>query len=299
MKYFISMLFIVLGFFAHAQTNLRTVMVDTNGLVQRPTNFVTTNRIVSVATNGAVSNPTNFWTANSNSINSVISNIATSDWVIQNFSSIDWISLGDSERETNNSVTFQIGSTVQMQVAGTNSSGVSAIRMSRYPNYSPSTGSGIRWQITNSFWVRINASLGTNGDIARIILGNNPFISTNFVGEFTTNGIGLEIINNNGTNQIRLISHNGSTNIASSWIDAATTLGRLNLGVVSSVGNVTLYQSRDSLPIALVTNIAITNGPTNSVGTGSGGFSAGIIATNTNFGNRSLFVFDALLRANE
>lgn len=299
MKHLIATLLLVLGFSVQAQTNLRTVMTDTNGVVQRPTNFIVTNRIVSVATNGTVSNPTNFWTANSNSINAVVTNAATSDWVVQNFASIDWISVADSERETNNSSVGQLASTLQMSIPATNSSGVSAIRMSRFPNYSPSTGSGIRWQITNQFWVRLNANLGTNGDIARVVLGNPQAALTNFIGTFTTNGVGLEITNNNGTNQIRLIAHNGATNIESSWIDASTTTGRLNVGVVSSVGTVTLYQSANSLPIALVTNISITNGPTNSVGGNSGAFSAGIIATNTNASSRSLYVFDALLRATE
>jgi hypothetical protein len=300
MKYLIAALvFFVSGFVANAQTNLRTVMTDTNGVVQRPTNFIVTNRIVSVTTNGTVANPTNFWTANSNSINAVVTNAATSDWVVQNFASIDWISVADSEKETNNSSVAQLASVLQMSIPATNASGVSAIRMSRFPNYSPFTGSGIRWQITNQFWVRLGASLGTNGDIARVVLGNPQAASTNFIGAFTTNGVGLEITNNSGTNQIRLIAHNGSTNIETAWVNTSTTTGRLNVGVVSSVGTVTLYQSADSAPLALVTNISITNGPTNAAGGNSGAFSAGIIATNTNASSRSLYIFDALLRATE
>jgi len=50
MKYIIAFLFLLAGS-AYAQTNLRSVMTDINGVVQRPTNFITTNRIVSVATN--------------------------------------------------------------------------------------------------------------------------------------------------------------------------------------------------------------------------------------------------------
>lgn len=277
MKYLIAaIMFFASGFATQAQTN-RTVMADTNGVVQRPTNF---------------------WTANSNSINAVVGSTG-SDWVLQNFASIDWISVADSEKETNNSTVNQLGSTMEMFIPATNSSGVAAIRMSRFPNYSPPTGSGIRWNITNSFWIRLVATIMTNADIARIILGNPSSSPTNFVGPLTMNGVGLEITNNNGTNQLRLIAHNGTTNIESSWIDAATTTGRLNVGVVSSVGTVTLYQSANSLPIALVTNISITNGPTNTAGLNSGAFSAGIIATNTNANNRSLYIFDAMLRATE
>jgi hypothetical protein len=255
-----------------------------------------------VATNGIVSNPTNFWTANSNSINSVISSGGTAqDWTIANFASFDWINLRDSEKETVNGVFFELGSSVQMQIAGTNTNGTLAIRMSRYPNYSQSTGSGIRWGITNSFFVRITATLSTNGDIVRFVLGNPQAIGSNFITPLTTNGVGFEITNNAGTNQIRLIVHNGSTNIESSWVNASTIANteRLNVGVASAVGNITIYQSRESKPLELITNVVITNGPTNNAGADSGAFSGGIITTNTNSTSRNLFIYDALLRATE
>jgi hypothetical protein len=63
MKYLIAVLLFFAGS-AFAQTNLRTVMTDTNGVVQRPANFITTNQIVSFDTNGVVNNPTNFVSAN-------------------------------------------------------------------------------------------------------------------------------------------------------------------------------------------------------------------------------------------
>jgi|694.fasta_scaffold147819_2 hypothetical protein len=300
MKYLIAALvFFVSGFVANAQTNLRTVMTDTNGVVQRPTNFIVTNRIVSVTTNGTVANPTNFWTANSNSINAVVTNAATSDWTLANFSSFDWVNIRDSEVESNNITLFTAGSAIQLRVVATNSSGTGALKMSRFPNYSPSTGSGIRWNITNSFFVRITASPSTNGDIVRFLLGNPQGGLSNFVAPLTNNGVGFEVTNNSGTNQIRLIAHNGSTNIETAWVNTPTVTGRLNVGVVSSVGIVTLYQSANSAALALVTNISITNGPTNAAGGDSGTFAGGIIATNTNSIARDLYIFDALLRATE
>jgi hypothetical protein len=300
MKYLLVFL-MVISVSAFAQTNYRTVMTDTNGVLQKPTNFITTNRIVSVNTNGAVSNPTNFWTANSNSINSVISGGAAQDWTILNFASFDWINLRDSETETNNASFFGLGSSIQFQIAGTNTNGTAAVRMARFPNYSEGTGSGIRWGITNSFFVRITAFLSTNGDVVRFLLGNPQASFSNFITPLTNNGVGFEITNNSGTNQIRIISHNGSTNVNSSWINAATALNteRLNVGIVSEVGNIFLYQSKNSEPLKLATNISITNGPTNSVGTSSGAFSGGIVATNTNDIGRSLVIYDALLRATE
>jgi len=299
MKYLIAIFFLISGFSANAQTNVRAVVVNTNGILQKPTNFITTNRIVSVATNGTVANPTNFWTANSNSINSIVTNAATSDWTLANFSSFDWVNIRDSEVESNNITLFTAGSAIQLRVVATNSSGTGALKMSRFPNYSPSTGSGIRWNITNSFFVRITASPSTNGDIIRFLLGNPQGGLSNFVAPLTNNGVGFEVTNNSGTNQIRLIAHNGSTNIQTTWVNTPTVTGRLNVGVVSSVGIVTLYQSANSLPLALVTNISITNGPTNAVGGDSGTFAGGIIATNTNSTARDLYIFDALLRATE
>jgi hypothetical protein len=50
MKYLIAFLFL-LGVSAHAQTNLRTVMVNTNGVLQRPTNFVSANQNALYGTN--------------------------------------------------------------------------------------------------------------------------------------------------------------------------------------------------------------------------------------------------------
>jgi hypothetical protein len=46
MKYLIALLFFLSGISANAQTNLRAVMVDTNGIVQKPTNFVSTNSLL-------------------------------------------------------------------------------------------------------------------------------------------------------------------------------------------------------------------------------------------------------------
>ena len=44
-------MFFASGFAIQAQTNLRTVMADTNGAIQRPTNFFSINRILVFDTN--------------------------------------------------------------------------------------------------------------------------------------------------------------------------------------------------------------------------------------------------------
>jgi hypothetical protein len=46
MKLLIVIFFLISGFVANAQTNLRAVMVNTNGVVQKPTNFITTNSLL-------------------------------------------------------------------------------------------------------------------------------------------------------------------------------------------------------------------------------------------------------------
>lgn len=53
MKLFIAIFFLVSGF-AYGQTNFRAVMVDSNQVVQRPTNFFSVNRILTFDTNGNV-----------------------------------------------------------------------------------------------------------------------------------------------------------------------------------------------------------------------------------------------------
>jgi hypothetical protein len=53
MKLFIAIFFLLSGL-AYGQTNFRAVMVDSNSVVQRPTNFFTTNRILTFDTNGNV-----------------------------------------------------------------------------------------------------------------------------------------------------------------------------------------------------------------------------------------------------
>jgi hypothetical protein len=53
MKPFIAIFFFLSGL-AYGQTNFRAVMVDSNQVVQRPTNFFSVNRILTFDTNGSV-----------------------------------------------------------------------------------------------------------------------------------------------------------------------------------------------------------------------------------------------------
>jgi len=53
MKLFIAIFFFLSGL-AYGQTNFRAVMVDSNQVVQRPTNFFSVNRILTFDTNGNV-----------------------------------------------------------------------------------------------------------------------------------------------------------------------------------------------------------------------------------------------------
>jgi hypothetical protein len=296
MKYVAAALWLLVGA-AQAQTNLRSVMTDANGVIQRPTNFMATNRIVSVQTSGTVSNPTNFWTANAAAINAVIT--AESQSVLGSFAYADSIDLANAEQQSDDAVFENVSQTVTMRIEATNASATAAMRMTRYANYSPLTGSGIRWNITNSFFVRLAANLFDANDRVRFVLGNDPFATNSFISSLTNSGVGFEMRKSGSDNQIRLIAHNGSTSASSAWINASTTTGRLNVGVVSAAGAVTLYMSRDSVPLALVTNIVITNGPTVPAGGQSGGFSGGMVTTTTNAFARTLYVFDAALEAQE
>jgi hypothetical protein len=55
MKYLFSLIFLLVASVSgFAQTNFTAVMVDSNSVVQRPTNFFTTNRILTFDTNANV-----------------------------------------------------------------------------------------------------------------------------------------------------------------------------------------------------------------------------------------------------
>jgi len=293
MKYLIALLMFVSGS-AFAQTNLRSVMTDTNGVVQRPTNFITTNRIVSVATNGTVANPTNFWTANSNSINSVVASVGSTNNQIFNRTIS---SLADLSTDTTNGIVAVGDSFFTSSIAATNSSGKAAVRLIGNVNSRSPAGLGTLFgSDSHTIWTRIEV-VPRNG-IARIVLGNRIFENTNIAIYPTNTAIGFEVTDiGGGTNGVRLIAHNGATNTNGPWVNIGDVFQRYWIGVEQNKtsGEVKLYVGVNAAVPTNNTNATISGGPTNNAGGGLSSFDAGIFTTNTNAGSINLYIFSAFV----
>jgi len=293
MKYLIALL-MFFSVSAFAQTNLRTVMTDTNGVVQRPTNFIATNRIVSVTTNGVVSNPTNFWTANSNSINSVVSSVSGTnneifDRIIPTFANLLVDSVSGTATVSNSVISFTI--------SGTNASGKAATRLIGNVNSRGAAGTGtIFANDSHTIWTRIDV-LPRHGTV-RAVLGNNISLATN-VAEYPTNrAIGFELTDAGGdTNQVRLIAHNGTTNTNGPWVTIGDIFQRYWIGVEQNKtnGEVRLYVGLNSTPPTNNTNATILGGPTNNAGNLLSGFDVGVFTTNTNANSVFFSVYSAFV----
>jgi hypothetical protein len=280
MKYLIA-LFMVASVSVFAQTNYRTVMTDTNGVLQRPTNFITTNRIVSVNTNGTVSNPTNFWTANSNSINTIIAPASYFNDRIFNRTIPTFANL---LTENINGILQVSNSIIATEISGTNASGKTAIRLVRDVNSRGAAGSGTLFGSDSHFiWVRFEA-IPSHGTV-RAVLGNNWPSTINIAEYPTSRAIGFELSKSGGsTNQVRLIAHNGTTNTNGSWVNIGTEDQRFWIGVEQNKtnGEVKLYVGLNSAAPTNNTNATIFGGPTNNAGQNLSAFDVGLFTTNTN-----------------
>ena len=290
MKFIIA--FLMLCGCVMAQTNFRTVMVDTNGIVQRPTNFITTNRIVSVDTNGSVNNPTNFWTANSNSIVSMSQ--------IENTTFTRRYATFASLQTQTNALGGAMGaenSEISAFMPNTNASGFYAIRLMRSINSRRPAGVGTQFGADDhEMWVQIEGNIAESSYMFRSVLGNFSF-GTNF-GEYPTNhAFGFEMrTKTNDNHEVRLIAHNGTTNTNGTWTEIGSIFDRHWIGVKQNKtnGQITLFHSSKFNPTNN-TNATILGGPTNSAGTEFGAWDFRLETTNTNAINSSINVYGAFI----
>lgn len=265
-------------FVAQAQTNLRTVMVGTNGVTQKPTNF---------------------WTANSNSINAVVvagsASFTPSDSVYR----VQQYFFGNNTKESNNSTITDINSNLSIGIAATNTNASGAVRLIGDVNASGTGGGGTRFaNDSHTAWIRLEVLPRENG-LMRFVLGlqNNP--STNLASYPTNHAIGLELRSLSGsfTNEVRLIAHNGTTNTNGPWVVIGDVFQDYTLGVSQ---NKTNGQTRLFVGVAqnaptLNTNATISGGPTNNgIGLRSA-LEVGLFTTNTNNGSINLRVDASLV----
>jgi hypothetical protein len=268
MKFLIA-LFMVVSVSAIAQTNFRTVMSDTNGVIQRPTNF---------------------WLANSNSINAII---GFNDRIFNRTTATFADLLNDS---INGTATIS-NSIITTTISGTNASGKAAVRLIRDVNSRGAAGVGtIFANDSHTIWTRID-SLPSHGTV-RVVLGNSIASTTN-VAEYPTNrAIGFELSDAGGeTNQVRLIAHNGTTNTNGPWVNIGNVFQRYWIGVEQNKtnGEVKLYVGLNSATPTNNTNATIFGGPTNNAGNLLSGFDVGVFTTNTNAQGAFFSVYSAFV----
>jgi hypothetical protein len=187
-------------------------------------------------------------------------------------------------------------SIVSASIEATNSSGKAAVRLIRDVNSRPPAGVGTGFGgDSHTIWTRLDVL--PIGGVIRAVLGNNVAQATN-IAEYPTNrAIGFELNDNNGTNQVRLIAHNGTTNTNGSWVNIGDVFQRYWIGVEQNKtnGEVKLYVGLNSATPTNNTNATILGGPTNNADINLSAFDIGIFTTNTNTGSIFFYLHSAFV----
>lgn len=306
MKHYIAALIIVLGAVsALGQTNLRTVMVNSNGVVERPTNFISTNGIVTAnTTNGSVLTPTNFW-------NNVV---PTNFWATNGSNIVSTLGLGLAGNQTtqramlapgllntatNGGAVYISNSIVTVQSAATNATSASAVRLMAQAGSRAPNGSGTLWaSLNNEFWVTGQyAMAGTNNRI-RVVVGNDENTQTNVAVYPVNKAVGYEVlVDTNADIRIRLIAHNGTSATNGPFVSlspAGDIFQRYTIGVKVNKTNgfCSLFIGTNSFAPVEVPAAQIV-GPTNNGDGGDAAFDIGAFNTETNSIGANAIVIDA------
>jgi hypothetical protein len=259
-------LFLFLSGVAYGQTNFRSVMVDTNGVVQRPTNFITNNRIVTVTTNGEVSNPTNFWSANSNSINAVVSNSANLTSALEapdRFRNLSH-AMASSIVGAGAIHSSLVDGRLDVRIVNGDTNARANVRVNRSGPWNGISGnSGINWGRAFSVSASGTKSMSTNNENrAFLILGaatseNDVPTNGNFVGLQWTNVTNAQVII--GSNSVITTNGNIVTSAAADfflWIDHKTN----GTGDIYYAERLSATNAATEKPS--VASFSYTNGPT-------------------------------------
>lgn len=241
----------------HGQTVLRSVMVNTNGVVQNPTNFIATNRIVSVTSGGQVNNPSNFWTANASSI---LSLLPQSESLAAVFSS----PLASLTTYASNAIAQATNGVGIMYIDGATNSGASAIRLMQEVNNRESGGSGTLFAEHNHTISIVGQMILRANGLMRVVLGSSA--ATNDLAAYPSSAaVGFELDEiNTSTNRVRLIAHNGTVATNGPWVDFGDIFQQYTFVVFQNRTNGTVQLSIGTNLTApvLQTNATISGGPT-------------------------------------
>lgn len=281
MKYLLSLIFLFAsGVSGFSQSNFSAVMSDTNGVLQRPINF---------------------WTANSNSINSVVGNVSGFD--VANFVSRYHIAtFANLATQTNGSATASVtNSTAALSIPATNTNAVAGMRLIQEVNSRGAAGVGTAWgQANHSIWFRVGVTPSFNG-LMRATLGHNFASATNIGSVLTNRGVGIEVNSTNSTNlQVRLIAHDGTNSTNGPWVAMSDIFQRFSVGIAHKTnGEVNLYIGTNYGTPAINTNATISGGPTSSGVGGNHALDFRIEATNTNSYNAGATIYSAVVETSQ
>lgn len=277
MKHLLSLIFLLITLsFGLAQSNLIAIMSDTNGVIQRPNNF---------------------WSANSNSINSIVSSTNVFNAVDLVYKIRQSLLVAPTTQNTNAIISIT-NSYLYVTIGGTNSTGVAAVRLIGGVNNNGPSGVGTLFGFhSHKAWVQLDSVPRENG-LIRFILGGNEGSNTNIAQYPTNRSVGFELRRLSGiTNEIRLIAHNGTTNTNGPWTTLGTLFQKYTIGVEQNKtnGQIRLWVGAGSVNPTLNTNATISGGPTNNASTGESALEIGLFTTNTNAADINLGVFSALV----
>lgn len=291
MKYYVAAFIALLtAVQALGQTNLRTVMVNSNGVVEKPTNFNSVNGFVVADTNtGSVQYPTNFWT---NVVPSIFwSNNSANIASILNLSDAPSqkavLGTGLASMTTNGGTVTVTNSYARLTTPNTNASAFAALRLmaeagSRNPN-----GAGTTWAtFNNEFYVTAQYAMNTESNKFRVVVGNFQYSSTNIATIPTSPAVGYEVmVDTNDDLLVRLIAHNGTNLINGPFVSLAPNgdiYQRYTIGVRvnKTNGACSLLIGTNSMPVTVIPSAQIT-GPTINASGNYDSFDIGIFNAET------------------
>lgn len=247
-----------------ALAQLKAVMVDESGVVQRPANF---------------------WSANSQA----------------SYNRHD-VTFANLLVQTNDGgIANMTNSQLSISLQSTNATSRGAFRVMDIANGRPSAGVGTAWaNDSHAFWIVMDC-VARGTDVFRSV-GGNDTAGTNIAAYPTQRAVGFEMglageSGGTGTNRVRLIAHNGTSSTNGPWVNVGTWFDRYTIGVLhnKSSGEVRLVVGVNSAPPALNTNATITGGPTNNGATSDSAWEIGMFSTQTNASAAGVSIYSAWL----
>lgn len=235
-------------------------MADSNGVVQRPTNF-----------------QGNFGQDSAWTVRASFANLATQ------VDAVSTVTLTNSR-----------GS---VSIAATNTVALAAMRLISAVNARGPAGTGTVFSTTgNIAYVQLDATPRASG-LLRVVLGNFSSVSTNIAAYPTNRAIGFELSSVPGTetNRVRLIAHNGTNSTNGPFVNIGDVFQRYVVGVKQTRGSesLQLLVGVNGASPAINTNATINGAPLVNAPGGHDAFDFGITTSTTNNGAVGATVYSA------